>query len=292
MILNAPAKINFGLWIGRRRSDGFHPVSTVYIPIRLFDTVMVELNESGSVDLSCDDETLPAGMENLCWKAADLFFQETGIRAGASIRLKKRIPSGAGLGGGSSDAAAVLMALNRLLFGEMADERLLSIAARIGADVPFFLYRRPCAARGIGEILTPVEIPDSITALVVVPRFPINTAGAYKAFDDAAYDAGPEIDFSPMLKKLIKSPENVRKSVYNDFEPVLFPIYPKLQEIKNRIYAENPLYASLSGSGSAVYGLFKSDKTAQNAAKSFSGAFRIFTARLICSQTDETFTVS
>lgn len=279
MKLSAPAKINFGLWIGQPRPDGYHPVSTLFLPAGLYDTVTVVLNDSGGIDFTCDAGWIPQDATNICVRAAKLFLHETGTNAGVSIDLQKRIPAGAGLGGGSSDAAAVLMALNRMAFGESADERLLRIAAMIGADVPFFLYRRVCAARGIGEILTPAEFPFETWALIVVPEYHICTPDAYAAFDRAETGTGQEPDIAALIRSL-ESLRDARNTIRNDFEAVLFPHYPGLEQTKAALYELGADYASLSGSGSAVYGLFKTKEAAETAASQFADQ-NVFTAPVL-----------
>jgi len=279
MVIHAPAKINFGLSIGKKQADGYHPVSSILLPVSLYDILTVKLNDSSTVDFTCSDPALPAGGGNLCWKAAALFFKETGTDAGAVIHLEKHIPSGAGLGGGSSDAAAALMALNRLVFGTLTDERIAALAAEIGADVPFFLYRRTCAAAGIGNLLKPAAFPWKPAVLLVAPDFRINTAGAYAAFDKSG-GTQKMVDYARILRNLGAIAE-ARNAVKNDFEPVLFPQYPGMAAIKESLYKCGAAYASMTGSGSVIYGMFDSTSSAQAARNAFSRSCRTFIVSII-----------
>ncbi|MFC1732968.1 4-(cytidine 5'-diphospho)-2-C-methyl-D-erythritol kinase [candidate division KSB1 bacterium] len=288
MTLKAPAKINFGLWIGSKRGDGYHPVSTIFLPVALYDTVTTKINDSGLIQLQCDTDTVPSGEDNLCWKAADLFRQETNSDIGISIKLTKNIPVGAGLGGGSSDAAAVLMALNRQLYGVLSDERLFSIAAGLGADIPFFLYRQACAARGIGEQLSPIVFPWEVTAVIAFPGFEICTADAYAAFDMTRSVPEPATDFNNLIMSLSSLIE-ARETVVNAFEPVVFPHYPVLAEIKEQLYKEGAEYASLSGSGSAIYGLFRGEEKVRYVMKSLGQRCRVYSAEVLRGSTGNRF---
>ena len=273
MILYAPAKINFGLWLGSRRDDGYHQISTIFVPISLYDTIHVELSEDPEITFECSDPALPAGSDNLCWKAAELFFRETGIKSGVYIKLEKAIPVEAGLGGGSSDAAAVLLCLSQLHPGMITNEKLISLAAQLGADVPFFLLQKTCAASGIGEILKPVDFPWKCSILLVIPSYSISTADAYAAFDRQLKDTPLSVDYAEVLPSL-DSLKDARETVRNDFEAVLFPQHPDLETIKRELYEAGADYASLTGSGSAVYGMFETEGSARKAESRFEKSYR------------------
>jgi 4-diphosphocytidyl-2-C-methyl-D-erythritol kinase len=279
MIIKAPAKINFGLWIGQRQSNGYHLVSSIFLPVNLFDTLTVELNDSGRIAFTCDDPSLPADSENLCWKAAELFLCETNSDAGVNITLEKIIPSGAGLGGGSSDAAAVLMAINRQLFGEMTDERLYNMSVKLGADVPFFLYRRPCSASGTGVLLNPVEFPHDPSVVLVVPDFKIGTKEAYDSFDHAN-NISPEINYAGLLSSMCGL-ENARETVRNDFEPAIFSLYAELHTIRDSMYDLGAVYASMTGSGSVIYGFFDKPEEARDAKILFEKSYQTYLVEII-----------
>ena len=273
MILYAPAKINFGLWIGSRRDDGYHQISTIFVPISLYDTIHVELSEDHKITFECSDPALPAGSYNLCWKAAELFFREICVKSGVYIKLEKAIPVEAGLGGGSSDAAAVLSCLSQLHPGMITNEKLISLAAQLGADVPFFLLQRTCAASGIGETLKPVDFPWKCSILLVIPSYSISTADAYAAFDRQLKDTPLSVDYAEVLSSL-DSLKDARETVRNDFEAVLFPHYSDLETIKGELYETGADYASLTGSGSAVYGMFEKENDARKAESRFEKSYR------------------
>lgn len=273
MIIYAPAKINFGLWIGSRRDDGYHPISTIFVPISLYDTIHVELREDPEITLECSDPELPAGSNNICWKAAEMFLLETGVKSGVYIKLEKNIPVETGLGGGSSDAASVLTCLFQLHQRMITDEKLALLAAQLGADVPFFLIQRTCAAGGIGEILKPVDFPWKCSILLVIPPYSISTTYAYEAFDRQLKENPLPVDYAEVLQSLYFL-KDARENIRNDFEAVLFPHYPELEKIKLELYEAGADYASLTGSGSVVYGMFEAESSARKAESNFKNSYR------------------
>jgi len=196
MQLFAPAKINLSLKILRRRDDGFHEIDTLMAPISLCDELIIEPNESATgIDFSIDDSTLPTGEENLVVRAARLFFVEIGEEPRVRIKLRKKIPHGAGLGGGSSDAATTLLGLNQLHGAPLSTERLTSVAAEIGSDVAFFLVGGPAHCRGRGEIVGPVEALPTLSLLLLKPVFGVPTPWAYWQWRDSLEIPG--VDYSP-----------------------------------------------------------------------------------------------
>lgn len=281
MLLKSPAKINFGLWIGAAREDGYHPVQTIFLPVNICDTIEISLTGDQIISCSSDVDSVPSGEQNICWKAADRFLIKTGIKTGVEISLKKIIPSGAGLGGGSSNAAYVLKALNELTGAGLSREEMHKIAAHLGADVPFFLYGKPCSAKGIGDLLEPVEFTLDPVVVIAVPRDTrINTAAAYSVFDSSGIRPRPEPSLADAIKQL-NNPDHVEGIFKNDFEQILFPGYPELKEIKSALRKYGATYASLSGSGSAVYGFFNSDKDADAAQSFLTGTCMVFKTRII-----------
>src|SRR6476619_2464412 len=170
MQLWAPAKINLSFEVKGRRPDGFHEIETLMVPISLKDRLTIEVSpgEAG-IRFSCDDPLLPTGDDNLVVRAAKLFREQTGNDAGVEITLEKKIPHGAGLGGGSSDAGTTLMGLNDLLQAGMPQDELLKLAAELGSDVPFFIVRSAAICRGRGELVTPVPLQDSLRLLLLKP---------------------------------------------------------------------------------------------------------------------------
>ncbi len=177
MQLFAPAKINLSFKILRRREDGFHEIETLMAPISLGDELTIEPNDSGSgIAFSTDDPTLPAGEDNLVVRAARSFFAEINEEPGVRIRLQKKIPHGAGLGGGSSDAASTLLGLNQLHEGGVSPARLTNLAAALGSDVPFFLAQSAARCRGRGEIVEAVERLPALSLLLLKPEFGVSDA--------------------------------------------------------------------------------------------------------------------
>ncbi len=274
MELKACCKINLGLRVVRRRDDGFHDIETVMVPVRgLYDELVVKpldflpttpppypapafpssLNsvlEVTGAELDCPPE------QNICMRALRLVQKETGIGE-ALIRLHKIIPSGAGLGGGSADAAAVLLALNQEFVLELSDSELERLAAQLGCDVPFFI--RALAGSGLvgtqlctgrGEILTPMEIDLSSLWLVIAkPQVSVSTAEAYAGVI-------PQKNILPLPEILRQPVSEWRELLVNDFELSILERYPQIAALKNLLYDEGAIYASMSGSGSAVFGLF------------------------------------
>ena len=269
MILYPPSKINIGLSITEKRSDGFHNIETVFYPIPLCDTLSVESAGTGAfcqLDFLCDGIELPENKthDNLCCKAyhllnVDYFLPPT------NIFLHKVIPVGAGLGGGSSDAAYTLLALNDLFQLNISKEKLLQYASRLGSDCAFFLQGSPAFGTGKGDILEPIAL--SLTGyhiLLVKPSVFVSTADAYSLVTPRK----PR----HRLPEILQVPVNEwRHTVFNDFETSVFKKFPEIGRIKEKLYSEGAVYVSMSGSGSAVYGIF--DKKPDDVAKLFPECF-------------------
>src|SRR5881396_3042225 len=176
----APAKINLSLKILGRRSDGFHEIETLIAPITLCDQLEIGTsNSSNGIRFDCDDPSVPAGDDNLIVRAAKSFFAATKLKPAVSIELRKKIPGGAGLGGGSSDAASTLLALNELFETKLSRETLAEIAARIGSDVPFFIFESAALCKGRGEVVSPIKLHKQFSILPLKPDFGVPTAWAY-----------------------------------------------------------------------------------------------------------------
>ncbi|HEY4716155.1 MAG TPA: 4-(cytidine 5'-diphospho)-2-C-methyl-D-erythritol kinase [bacterium] len=258
MWIKAPAKINLVLKVLGKRIDGYHNILTVMQKITLYDSVWIELIRKGIV-IGCDNSTLSKGKDNLAYKAAEAFFRGTGCNGGARIIIKKRIPVGAGLGGGSSDAAAVLKGLERLLKTGISLEGLSKLGESIGADVPFFINSAPSAvAEGKGEILTPVSLPVR-WFVIVYPGIEISTKWAYSKVRFNLTESHKE--------NKIYFLNNVYERLFNDLETVSMKKYPELNEIKTRLIDRGAADARMSGSGSSVFGVFPDMGTAKKAVK-------------------------
>ena len=253
MLTYPNAKINLGLNVVEKRPDGYHNIETIFYPIGLSDVLQVEVSEtctdysfsSSGILIDGDPE------DNLIVKAYHL------LRSGyqfppIDISLIKQIPFGAGLGGGSSDAAFMLKTLNEMFQLKITPGRLEKIAAKLGADCPVFIKNKPVFATGIGNIFTPIKLSlKGYFLLLVKPDIHVSTPVAYSMIEPQK----PEISLSELIYKPISEWKNVIK---NDFEKSVFASHPEIKSIKNQLYDAGALYASMSGSGSSVYGIFES----------------------------------
>jgi len=271
--VQAPAKVNLSLRIVGRRPDGYHLLDSLMVPVSLCDALTIAVSR-GQPELvvTCDDPAVPGGETNLAYKAAALLCGETGVQAEISIALRKLIPAGAGLGGGSSDAAAVLKGLNELLSLRLAEDQLCSLAARLGADVPFFIPCRPATVAGIGEILTPVPPLPSRWLVIVVPPFGVSTPWAYHRFDELP---PPEMPPADVPRRRLTHPWDAALLI-NDLERAVFPEYPQIERIKAHLLRLGAEGALMSGSGSAVFGVFQSCTTAEQSATALAGQGKTF----------------
>ena len=265
--LAARAKINLRLTILAREASGYHQIETVFATLDLADDIELSIGGSGvRVEVEAlEGAGAPSGPDNLAYRAAQAFFAATSAEPAALIRLKKRIPSGAGLGGGSSDAAATLKGLNLLAHNPLSDQELVELGATLGADVPFFLCGSSFALGwGRGQRLLPVQPLPAMAVLLVVPPFAIGTQAAYAALPDQSDRGARARVFDPQR---LQSWEALREDAANDFEAALLPLYPMLGEIKQALVDAGATLALLSGSGSTMYGLFELDRTTSRAAK-------------------------
>jgi 4-diphosphocytidyl-2-C-methyl-D-erythritol kinase len=278
--LKTPAKINLGLVVGLPRSDGFHDLTTVFVRINLCDEVEIESIAGTRPDCrlqitDCRVQSvrtgLPTGNDNLCVKAARRFQQKTGIRQPVEIRLRKRIPVGAGLGGGSSDAAAVLKGMNRLFDKPLDSRELHDLALELGSDVPFFLRRSACVATGRGDVLNPVRFPK-LHILLHIPGFPVNTPWAYRELDRlrgqrprlAAGLTQQAFCLNIAIARLKAGRfGSLAGLLHNSFEEPVFRLHPGLRTIKARFLKAGADAALLSGSGSALFALVRPTRLRQ-----------------------------
>ncbi|MGM9685714.1 MAG: 4-(cytidine 5'-diphospho)-2-C-methyl-D-erythritol kinase [Bacteroidaceae bacterium] len=254
MILYPNAKINIGLNVVEKRADGYHNLETVFYPINLLDALEITTDEhqADSVKLKVSGEAI-AGRpsDNLVMKACNLMrsmFPEKIERL--SVHLHKHIPTGAGLGGGSSDAAFTIKALNEKFSLGMSVDQMEQLSAQLGADCPFFIKNQPVFAEGIGDIFTDIDIVLKGKTLVLVkPDISVSTADAYSL-------VSPHKPQQSLRESLRLPVEEWKNHVVNDFESSVFKKFPEIAAIKDRLYDLGALYASMSGSGSAVYGIF------------------------------------
>lgn len=244
------AKINIGLQIVRKRPDGYHDLQTVFYPTDFFtDTLSVAPSSEDFVFRMESTEDLGDNDNNLCVKAFRMLQQDFGI-TGVELFLRKGIPTGAGLGGGSADAAFTLNMLKDIFQLPVTEPQMIEYALRLGSDVPFFLYNRPVYATGRGEVMTPIELDLSAYRLKIVkPDIHVSTKEAYAGITPKESNV-----FLPnALQQDVKTWEGV---VVNDFEESVFAKNPELREIKDSFYRDGALYAAMSGSGSAIFGIF------------------------------------
>jgi 4-diphosphocytidyl-2-C-methyl-D-erythritol kinase len=240
----APAKINLTLEVKGRRDDGFHEIESLVCPIALFDRVEIELREEGDLQFTCDDPALCADEDNLVVRAARLFCGDIGLQPHLRIALWKQIPHGAGLGGGSSDAATTLLALDGLFETNLPQETLASLGAELGSDVPFFIYRATAVCRGRGEQVTPAPFPHRLPLLLIKPPFAIPTVWAYQRWQGSREIPG-----------LAYLPQNLAWGrLVNDLERPVFEKYLFLAWLKHWLLEQPQVAGALmSGSGSTVF---------------------------------------
>lgn len=262
--LVANAKINLYLDITGRRADGYHLLETVMQSVDLSDIVTVSLGGSG-ISAFCTNPDIPQNEKNICYKAARLFFKQTKGEQSAEIRIEKRIPDGAGLGGGSADAAAVLLALNTLSGLPLRADELSELAAKVGADVPFCLVGGTRVCKGIGDAVEAASPLPKRFYLIVKPNFRCPTGEAY-----ARYDSSP-IAPKNGLEAFCKAGSRYHEKLYNVFEEIYAD--ERIFALKNALKKTGALSSSLTGSGSAVFGVYETADEAMLAAKSFPELF-------------------
>jgi 4-diphosphocytidyl-2-C-methyl-D-erythritol kinase len=297
------AKINLGLEIGRLRPDGFHELRTVYQTIALHDVVRVEVQPGSGIEIQCDDPRVPLDQSNTCYKIAERVLQQTKAHGKVVIQIDKRLPVQGGLGAASSNAVATMLGLERVLGVELSAEDKLRIAADIGSDLPLFLIGGTVLGVGRGEEVHALRDLPTLHLVVVTPPVGVSTPAAFARWDEmVAHEAElTGADAAGTINKLgqgvfdwpnenifsqvasASEPASgvpamggnraetllldlVRAGIENDFERVVFPEYPELREVKRVLEREGAHYASLSGSGSTLYGLFASGVEAQAAA--------------------------
>lgn len=254
MILFPNAKINLGLYITRRRDDGYHDLSTCFYPVKWRDILEIVPAHGDTTTLTVTGRKVECEPEkNLVMKAYRALDSVVPLPP-VDIYLHKVIPDGAGLGGGSADAAFTLLGLNELLQLELPKKRLASIASTVGADCPFFIYNTPMLATGIGDIFTPADIDLSDYCIAIVkPHASVSTREAYSGVT-------PRLPSLPLDMALAMPVESWRDNVANDFEESIFPSHPEISEVKSMLYDLGAVYASMSGSGASVFGLFPASR--------------------------------
>jgi len=254
----APAKINLFLEILGKRPDGYHEIVTVMQGVSLCDYIYIE-NHEKDIKFTCSNPKLTLGEDNLVLKAVRLFQQDSKIFRGVKIHLDKRIPIGAGLGGGSSDAVAALFGLNKLWQVGYDEKKLMSLAEKLGSDTPFFVFGNTAICKGRGEVVTPYALHVKYNYIIIYPRFEVSTATVYKNFKIVLTKNLKDVNF--FLQSLASgSPEKLGSCLHNRLEEVVFRLYPGIEKTKKALAKFDFCGILLSGSGSALYGLCKGER--------------------------------
>ena len=271
MTTRAYAKINLGLRILRKRPDGYHDIETVFRQVNNHDEIRLTATDDEIV-VEANSPHVPTDMNNLCIRAAHLLRDITGVQKGVRIQLTKNIPVGAGLGGGSSDAAATLKGLVKLWNLALRPHELKRIALNLGSDVSFFLEGGSALATGRGEVLEHFVLELPYWILVVTPQIQISTSWAYASVSLPDPPAG---NLKSLVADVVRSPSKFTGQLKNDFEALVFATYPEVVSIKEMLIQEGARLALMSGSGSSVYGLFSDEEAANMAALKFSKSYYI-----------------
>lgn len=270
--LLAPAKINLCLHVLGKRPDGYHELAMLMQRVSLYDRIGLTLRDDDAIRVQCDGVALAAGEENIAAKAARCLLRRAGRRQGVEIVIDKQIPVAAGLGGGSSNAAAVLQGLNELLGLGLSREELMAEGVRLGADVPFFLFDGAAWATGIGEVLAPAPPLPPVHYVLVNPGFGVATAWVYQ---NLRLTSSGRVDKLPQFPATVPGLAGL---LHNDLEPVTIGRFPQIAAIKDRLLAAGAAGALMSGSGASVFGLFADERLARRAAASLEAepGWRVF----------------
>lgn len=276
--LPAFAKINRTLRVLGRRPDGYHELETIFQTVTLCDEITFSLRGDDAITLTCDVAEIPVNDTNLIVRAAMALRQRYGIRKGVTIHLKKRIPAQGGLGGGSSDAAVTLLALAHLWQIETDRQQLEEIGSRLGADVPFFFTGGTALGTGLGTEVTALSDAPTSHLLIVTPNVKVSTADAYKALNAPALTkvGGDIILSSSRLRAQISDSSHI--DLRNDFEQVIYRLYPEIMRVRDVLLREGAQGALLSGSGASVFGIFESVEAQEGAAQALAAekSWRVF----------------
>lgn len=261
----AYAKLNLYLSVEGLREDGYHELETIFQAIDLCDLVALTIHHQGGISLRSNLPYLPTDGRNLAVKAANLFFEQTGIaNPGLNLNIKKSIPVGAGMAGGSTDAACVLRLLNRAFGMPLNEKAMYKAALSLGADVPFCLMGGTALAGGTGEKLRPVSTPENCWFAIGKPAFSVSTKSAFQWFDQGGFGKGPGCEgLLDAMKR--QSPSEMGQLLYNSLEEPVEHMFPRIAQLRKRLLELGALGARMTGSGSAVFGLFETKEQAQAA---------------------------
>lgn len=262
--IKALAKINIGLNVLSKREDGFHNISTLFYPIYdLYDTLIFQ--RSNNFSFHCDDENIPIDENNLIVKAKNILEREAKKLINVDIQLIKRIPTEAGLGGGSSDAATTLISLNEMFSLGFNYDKLISLALELGSDVPFFITSKPAIGKSRGEILEPIEIEIDEPILIVNPKIRVSTKEAFSNIQAS----NNEIEYHSIIYNGKINYQFAKEKIKNDFEKTIFNIYPEIENIKKTMLSNGALISLMTGTGSTVFGIFNDISTCKNVVQLF-----------------------
>ncbi|MBE6903716.1 MAG: 4-(cytidine 5'-diphospho)-2-C-methyl-D-erythritol kinase [Ruminococcaceae bacterium] len=274
--LQCPAKINLSLDILGKRPDGYHELQTIMQSVSLYDEISIKKTDSEGISLSCNFSYIPIDERNVAYKAAKLFFEATGINQSIHISIKKIIPVGAGLAGGSTNAAGVLIGLNKMFDFPLSEHKILEIGKAVGADVPFCINGGTCFCEGLGEILTPLKPMPNCYFVIVKPKESVSTPKVYSMLSKNA------IINRPFTDKLLQTIEDgnlnlLTKYVFNVMEDTAISICPSISTVKSMLSKYSPMCVMMSGSGSSVFAIFNNQDYAQKCKnemkKHYSSAF-------------------
>ncbi len=258
------AKINLFLYVTGKREDGYHDIFSLMCRLKLSDLVTIDFNNSTNIEIKCSHPDVPEDNRNIAYKAAELFYKNSGIKDKIKITIEKEIPVGAGLGGGSSNAGYVLNHLNRHYNNLFSRNDLISMGTKIGADVPFFIFEEPAIAEGIGNILKPCKlVPYHV--ILINPGIDVSTSEIYKNVNLGLTKSGKKTKERLLWKNKCKTPFDINGNLWNDLESVTSKIYPEIDIMKKLLNSTNSDNVLMAGSGSTVFGLYLNKESAEKA---------------------------
>lgn len=277
LTLQAPAKVNLRLDVLRKRSDGYHDLRTMMERVSIHDEIEIKIVEKG-LYVQCDNEEVPEDENNIAFRALKEILAYSSRNVGVEVFIKKNIPVASGMGGGSSNAAAVIKGINHLLKLKLSKEKLIKIGGKVGADVPFFLFEGPALAEGIGEQLKKIRSMPKLLFLIVNPGIKVSTEAVYNRYNaEHAYDDKPDD-----LPNIYRTKKDVAKILSNDLEKVTIKEFPVIEEIKNELIKSGAIASLMTGSGPTVFGLFsdkiKLTQAYEKLAKKKKDGWRVFMA--------------
>ncbi len=272
LTMAAPAKINYLLDVIGKRPDGYHDLRMIMQRVNLCDEITLTLTNTPDINVTCNSKGAPDGADNIAWKAARVLIDRAKCSTGVNIEIIKNIPVAAGLGGGSSDAASVLMGMNELLQLGLAEQELMEIGCTLGADVPFFIFKETALAEGIGEKLTPLPNMPKCWILLINPGVHVSTAWVYRSLQ---LTSRGELN---KLPEFFESIEQVVSILSNDLESVTISAFPVIADIKARLMNMGAVGSMMSGSGPTIFGIFKSFDGAETARREITKGTNWFAA--------------